>query len=338
MWSLAKVSTLQAATINVIFFCMALSLILLFTRNYISAHLYFVPAGLLVVNNVFYYNASIITSEMLVIAEVVLLLLVLGRYVERPRISGVVLLGLLSCAIGLTRYFGAIWVIPTTVLCLFLVYQPLLTRLRHICVYALVTAPGILLWLLHVYGTTGHLTGLDRAQQRDLPESVAFLAQFTDFYHNVLFTLRTANFDLFSPGQIGEKAPVLFSGLSAFERGTAVIVCVVFGGVLVQVGLVLVRRLRLDALRPRHLPGMFAVSHIVLTIIVWSLGNNDPIYTRFIFPFYPLLVLAAFVAFVDADRGSLSGRIVRNSLMLFAFIYLGSQFLELSGILSDRLA
>jgi len=32
----------------------------------------------------------------------------------------------------------------------------------------------------------------------------------------------------------------------------------------------------------------------VMLITLWSLGNNDPLYTRFLYPSYPLLLLLSF--------------------------------------------
>jgi hypothetical protein len=45
-----------------------------------------------------------------------------------------------------------------------------------------------------------------------------------------------------------------------------------------------------------------AASYLALTILLWTVGNNDPIHTRFLFPVYPLLWVLAFHAY-DAVRG-----------------------------------
>ena len=45
------------------------------------------------------------------------------------------------------------------------------------------------------------------------------------------------------------------------------------------------------------LPLCLLAAYVVLLIAVWTVGNNDPIYTRFLYPAYPLLVLLAFAAY-----------------------------------------
>jgi hypothetical protein len=44
---------------------------------------------------------------------------------------------------------------------------------------------------------------------------------------------------------------------------------------------------------PAGLAALFFVGFVVETIVLWSMTNNDPIYTRFLYPCYPFLLIAA---------------------------------------------
>ena len=48
---------------------------------------------------------------------------------------------------------------------------------------------------------------------------------------------------------------------------------------------------------PTREMGEVAAAYFALTLAVWTVGNNDPIHTRFLFPAYPLLVVLAFHAY-----------------------------------------
>jgi len=35
----------------------------------------------------------------------------------------------------------------------------------------------------------------------------------------------------------------------------------------------------------------FLLVYVVITVLVWTIGNNDPIYTRFLYPSYVYMIL-----------------------------------------------
>jgi hypothetical protein len=54
------------------------------------------------------------------------------------------------------------------------------------------------------------------------------------------------------------------------------------------------RREYREAATPGFLAGEFFVGYAVITVVLWSVGNNDPIYSRFMYPSYPFLILWGF--------------------------------------------
>jgi len=37
--------------------------------------------------------------------------------------------------------------------------------------------------------------------------------------------------------------------------------------------------------------------YVVITVLVWTIGNNDPIYTRFLYPSYVYMIIGMFFGY-----------------------------------------
>lgn len=75
-------------------------------------------------------------------------------------------------------------------------------------------------------------------------------------------------------------------------------------------------------LRTGYLTGMprFSYESRLITIVVWTLGNNDPIYSRFLYPSYPYLILAFFAGYAFIARWTQSVPIKWLFLLLYGAV------------------
>jgi hypothetical protein len=327
LWSLHKTTPITAYALNVMFFCASIFLAMLFTKKYIDNNYYIIPAGLFAINNIFYYNASVITSEMLMVVESLFIIHLLARHIETPKYSYVVLLGLVAGVMCYTRYFGLIWVFPTTLLCLFLCNDSLSNRVRYIFTFGLTSFVVSASWVLYVWASTGYLTGMDRAEQRELPATVSFI-------YNIIGTFKTATYDLLSPQHIGDYAAVLFENLSMYEHLLFFVVIFLFGLLFFHLARLVMNKKYAELIKPKNLPAIFFISYLVVLNLIWSVGNNDPIYTRFIYPVYPVFFLAVYSLFVDTSRNNPRQKMLPYALILLAAVYVNNQFIELSNLLA----
>ena len=167
------------------------------------------------------------------------------------------------------------------------------------------SVPPIAAWMAVTHAQTGYWTGTDRARERDLPESVRHWAELTGLDDHVRLTAKTLWIDFLSPDVPAavnvvtlpyRPSPVewgLFA-LAVAAAATGVAAGRRAGGVAAVAG------------ADRGRGGGACSSRS--TIAVWTVGNNDPIHTRFLFPVYPLLCLLAFHAY--EARARLVARVV----------------------------
>jgi hypothetical protein len=199
-------------------------------------------------------------------------------------------IALTTSVLCLTRYFSLFWPFPVAVMCLAtLGAVPIRRRAAYAGVVVLITIVPIGLWMLHSYLKTGFLTGIDRQAQR-------FGHAFTDLYHNQLFLRRTLLIDFFSPTEAATHEAVTFRGAATMTETALLFVL----GIAIMTSIVLLVRHRTNAQStasaPQAFPWLFAFvsTYPVVLITLSTIGNNDPLYTRFLYPLYPFLVLLAF--------------------------------------------
>jgi 4-amino-4-deoxy-L-arabinose transferase-like glycosyltransferase len=328
LWLIHNATGLQAGSINKIFCALILLMMALYTRSNIDKKFFVIPSVLLALNTAMYLNMRI-TSETMMVLQCLLLILLLAKHSREPRYSYIFLLGLLTGAICLTRYFGLIWVFPSTVLCLILGSESVTKKLRFVIVYGLTSFLVCVIWVAHVFISTGHVTGMDRTGTReDVTGGMAVLVSMTDFHQNVVGTLKTATYDLLSPYHNGDYQTVLFHEMTFYELFLAFVLLAVF--VITLLHLAKLSRLQMvsEEFKPKYIPAIFTVTFLFLTILIWSLGNNDPIFTRFISPVYPFFFLAVYAVYIDIDTKSFPFRYVRYFLVFVTLIYVGNQIME----------
>lgn len=335
LWCVHALGDVSAHLVNVALWSASLLLVLLFCRQYISRKYCLIPVLILAINNAIYYNAGYQSSEFLMIALALLLLLQLAKHLERPAITGAIGLGLLTGAIGLTRYFGLLWLFPTTAVCLLLVQASNLDKCKHLIAYGAAAFLSFAPWVLYVRMSTGYLTGMDRTGEREIPAGVGSFTDAIAFSDNVTRTLETMTYDLFLPQFVATPMLLLFSEPGFFGLAMGALVLFVLLCIVVQGGKLLFGLWAPTAAQPGHLPALFAASYIVVLIGVWTMGNNDPIFSRFVFPAYPFLVLSACAAFFHCFAKTLAQSIVRYTLLLTGTVYLGSMLVEVSRLSAE---
>ncbi|MDX1698397.1 MAG: glycosyltransferase family 39 protein [Thiohalobacterales bacterium] len=336
LWAVHQATGLEAHTINIALFCLMLLIVARFTYRYIDRKYYVVPVALIAICSAFYYNASAITSETLLIAEAMVMMLLIARYSLDPRPSYAVLMGIIAGIMFYTRFFGLIWIFPTACLCLVLANTGNAGKLKHLSAFGVTVLVMSSLLLLYNLMTSGYLTGMDRFGDRGELQGLSSLLESMSFPKVLMLSLKTATYDLMSPDRIGTYSQLLLTRLSPYEMLLSAMVLLVVAAAIGQVVQISRSPEPLRALAPQHIPSIFALSYLSLCIAVWTFGNNDPIYTRFLFPMYPFLLLSAYVIFAGA--GSKHGFVqLRNAvLVIIAILYVANQLVAFSNSLSGN--
>ena len=197
--------------------------------------------------------------------------------------SGLAALLALSC---LTRYFAVVSLLPVVGVAL-LWHGEGTTRERISRAYLITGAASlpVLAWMLYAQSESGFLTGMDRS----------LFAQQTALPANLLSTARAIFLDFLAPGEVATQAAV---GLRWSWHPVGIVVgCGALGlaGLCTRVALRSARspaREDREAGRLALLLAGLSIGYLLLTIGVWSVTNNDPIYTRFLYPSYVFFGLA----------------------------------------------
>ena len=241
-----------------------------------------------------YQNLAIqVVSEglFILIAQVIFTLLL--RYCRESNYQTIVLLGLLTSFSILTKYFGLFWIFPIVSVCIFIYKKDTLIGLRNVVVYGIVSILPTIPWFSWIHRTTGHLTGWSRSSERAV-------SHLTDLSHNLFFSVKTYYIDFFSrdwashsiiTGKYNVQIWDLF--VLVLLSIIAISTCKAFcdrikGKPLIELNRIL-RDIKDDNLLLLLLT--FSVSYLLVILTLWTLSNNDPIYTRFLYPSYPFLVL-----------------------------------------------
>ena len=241
------------------------------------------------------------TAETLFAPLLLLFAVVLWRYRETAR--GAVALGAVASLLCVTRHFGLLLAVPLAAAHVLLRgATDVRRRLVHIAVVLVLALAPIGYWMWITHEQTGLWTGADRTHPRDLPESVEHWKDLTGVDDHVRLTAKTLMIDFFSPRLHAAVSIVTLPYRPSAVEWTLGVMSLVAAVSAIRAG----RRSRWHTDAPHASPARtiveIAAAYFGLTIVVWTLGNNDPIHTRFLFPVYPLLWLLAFHAY-DAMKG-----------------------------------
>jgi protein-S-isoprenylcysteine O-methyltransferase Ste14 len=144
------------------------------------------------------------------------------------------------------------------------------------------------------------------AGPRTFPEGAAHWAGLTGARANLTLWARTLLVDFFSPDLYAAHSVV-----TRPYRPSAVewaLVALTAAALAVALG-AWRRRGREGEREERPERGIVAQAFLLYnaaTLLTWSFANNDPIYTRFLYPSYAFLVLLGFYAYADVRRWTAS--------------------------------
>jgi 4-amino-4-deoxy-L-arabinose transferase-like glycosyltransferase len=247
-----------------------------------------------------YLNVHSTVSETLFVAFATAVFSATLAYRKRPDRLRLALLVLACTGAFATRYFAAFWLIPLAALHVVTSLGPGL-RQRILRAAAVATVPLAVLspWLIYAYRSTGHWTGMRRAGRERLGEWAEFITPLG----NLQCIAKTLYLDFFSPVVYGDARFVLGLPLGRWHDA----VWALLGLAAVVAAASAIPRLRADLSQrtreewhdwlasPRSLVLQYTALYLLVLFGVWSLSNIDPLHTRYLFPSYVFVVLAAFV-------------------------------------------
>jgi hypothetical protein len=323
LW-LAEAVRISALRVNELIFLATLPLLYVLARRSLGGVNPIHPVLLYAVANFNYVNLHQVTAEGLFALLSLVLVLGLGR-VSREDESRLPLVVVTLATLGLclTRYFAVYFAVPLVIVTLlWRTPGPLLRRARDTAACLALALAPLLIWMWVARRETGFWTGADRTAPRTFPEGAAHWAGLTTPQANVRLWLKTLVVDFFSPSLYGAHGVVTRPHRLSAVEWTFVALCTA------ALVLALAAWRRRGAERsPDEGPERALVAQAFLlynaaTLATWSFANNDPIYTRFLYPSYVFLILLGFYAYADVRRwtaspwGPLTFRLLYVSLLV----------------------
>ena len=306
LW-LSAAAGLSPLRVNELVFLATLALLYVLARHSLRGVHPIHPVLLYAVANFNYVNLHQTTAEGLFVLLSLVLILGLGLFSREA--EGFVPLALVTVATAglcLTRYFAVYFAVPLVILNLLrLGPGSWLRRARDTAVSLALALAPLAVWMWIARRETGSWTGADRMEARTLPEGVAYWAGLTTPAANVRLWLKTLLVDFFSPDLYAAHSVVTHPHRPSAVEWTFVAMA---GAALVAALLAWRRRGGdgRDEGPERALVAQAFFLYNAATLLTWSFANNDPIYTRFLYPSYVFLILLGFYAYAEVRRWSAS--------------------------------
>ena len=329
LW-LADACGIAARRVNELIFLATLPLLYVLARRSLGGVAPIHPVLLYAVASFNYVNLHQPTAEGLFV--LLSLVLVLGLADVSREDEGWIPLALVAAAAAglcLTRYFAVYFAVPLVAWnVLRRAPGPLVRRLK--CLAAILAAAllPLVAWMWLAKRETGFWTGADRVATRTFPEGAAHWAELAGFRANATLWLKTLVVDFFSPTLYAAHSvvtrPYRPSAVEWALVGLSTVALVMALGAWRRRG-----RDRSRSLEPRYERVLMAQAFVlynVATVVTWTFANNDPIYTRFLYPSYVFLMLLGFYAYADVRRwtgspwGPLAFRLLYAALLVIHLI------------------
>ena len=315
LWAAARSAVPLERVNELLLFALLIGACVFFRRQLPDIH-YLVPLIGFTVAHPLYVNLHQITAEAVFAPLLLALVAVFARYLRTGTGRTLVATAIVLSLLCLSRYFAVLFAFPL-VLANLLALSPVprARRLLHATWVPIVAGVPIGGWMVMTRLQTGYWTGTDRSAPRSLPESVQHWSQLTTFGANLRLTAKTLFLDFFSPWAYAAHSVVTRPyELSAVEWATLAL--------LVACAAVVIALWRSPAqwapVSPFVLAAQFLGVYLAMTIVLWTVGNNDPIYTRFLFPAYPLVGVVVFRAYAGLKARARSGWPLLPFRLLFA--------------------
>ena len=288
--------------VNLLLFLSTLLLIAVLASKYIPGVPMAYPLLLYAAAAFNYYNMRQFTSEHLMIPLSLAGFYCMVRYIKERNLANLLIL---SVAVGLlfpVRYFAVVWIFP--IIAYKIVCHPggtVKDRVNHFIIFCFTSLYLVSIWMFHMYIVHESITGAHRFAK---PKTL------TGFGTNVFFTLKTLFLDFVSPHTIAShkvvNSPYRFTGI---EIAVILLLIIVPAAALViavkqyrenrrpssnHKGNIFSKLKELSFQSVRFMFFEYFITYIIITIAIWTIANNDPLYTRFLYPSYVFLILAAF--------------------------------------------
>ena len=255
-----------------------------------------------------YYNYAQFTSEALVVPLSLLILLFLDNYNKQDSPWNIWIISFIAAMAFLSRYQILAWLSPVIILVLLrdrrFSYGK---RLRHSALFLSISMMPVSLYMLMNRFRTGYFTGMSRLGGYDarppLPTEgeAAYFATQVSFIHNVKLTFKTYFLDFFS---LTSLATHRANRLPYHALPVEILTLGVFLAALILASFFFIQHHHLRRTNNANYSTidtlvLAVLFYIIITIALWTIGNNDPIYTRFLYPSYtPIVIL--FLAITSA--------------------------------------
>lgn len=223
-------------------------------------------------------------AESLLILLALVSLSILIRYIEAPKIKTLVLLSAMTGIACMTRYFAIFWLVPIAASVILWKHRNSFRSLAlHSILFAFIVFAICLPWMLHAKSVSGFWFGMSRTATRNFPPQYAYFSDTITPSANLLLMLRTLTIDLLSPTRFASHDLAAFGAFIPAEI------------ILAAFAIIVLLASRLPASTPTgtKLSALMAGWFLIATFVIWSSGNNDPIYTRFLYPAYVFIGISA---------------------------------------------
>jgi len=276
---------------------------------------------------VHYYLLRAARPDGLAIALTLLTLAMLLRYGRRQRIADLVPVIALGALAALCRYMTALTLLPVMAVGVtVLTAGPARRRLLRGGIVAVLAGLPMAAWVGRNLALTGYLFGMSRTAPRSMSAG-------SDLSTNVARLGKTLAIDLFATDALATVQVI--EGTLAPSHKYWIVAAALIAFSAIAFAAMRCPRDRLAAfVRRRALFGLllYPAFYLVMLLMLWTLGKNDPIHTRYVAPLYPFLALAglALASQLASDRLAL------GALALAAALALGPSCVKSARLLSER--
>jgi hypothetical protein len=322
MGSMAHVPVRRA---NEVLFALLIAWLLVFARSQGVPRASLYPAlALVAIAGFDLYNVAQPASEVLLSLTGLLLLHAILVFGTLPSASALAAVAVLSATIYLTRWNAVLWMLPIAIGAIAVAPVSGRRRARYLVVYAATALVPLLAWMAWVHRETGTLTGMDRIAQRDLPAYLAYWPEMNMPSNVTRLILRTLAIDFLSPADPASHWTVDQYRLSLSDGLAGMLLLATAVSALLALrplgrGIPFRTRLQSAFASPMGLVTLSIASYLVSLIVIWSTSNNDPIYSRFLFPIYAPAVLLGLL--IDTRLRDFPRAFARRLPLLVLFVW-----------------
>jgi len=292
---------ISSEVINFLFFGLVLAFIIALFKNYLKNIPWIYPALLYGVSAFNFYNMRQYVSETMFIALSFSVFFSLLGYMKKPGLKHLAILIVASALSCLTRYFALFWILPVAIFVIVKVNHPDLKKVcRHAAGFLFFSLIPIAIWMFSAYQQTGYFSGMDRFGLRYLPGGQFCAYGSTHLGTNIFLITKTIFIDFFSIDKIADHSTVMrHYPLKIIELFIGLLVFYIF--IRNIYSLIKKWRVKADTI---YLIPVFALAYLFAIMLVWGISNNDPLYSRFLYPFYPYIIISIFIYYSFFIKGN----------------------------------